>query len=44
MDEFQRIGFLEAGRTANTLAPAISIVDSNLFVSVSAFTEPIGSG
>ena len=43
MDEFHRIGFLGVGRTASTLAPAISIVDSNLFVSVSAFTEPIGS-
>ncbi len=51
MDKFQRIGLLGVGRTASTLAPAISVagyrvsvVASHLFVSVSAFTEPVGSG
>lgn len=51
MDKFRRIGFLGAGRTANALAPAIStagyrvsVVAGRLFVSVSAFTEPVGSG
>ena len=51
MDEFHGIGFLGADHTAYTLVPAISaaccrvsIVASHLFVSVSAFTEPVGSG
>ena len=51
MDEFRRIGFIGAGRTASAVALAssvagyrVSAVASQLFVSVSAITEPVGSG
>ena len=51
MDEFRRIGFIGAGRTASVVVLAtsvagycVSVVAGRLFVSVSAFTEPVGSG
>ncbi len=44
MDKFQRMGLLGVGRTASTVAQAISTVVSDLFVTVSAFTEPVDSG
>lgn len=51
MDKFRRTGFLGVGRTASAVAPATSVagyrvsaVVGRLFVSVSAITEPVGSG
>ncbi len=45
MDKFRRTGFLGVGRTATSVAGyRVSAVVGRLFVSVSAITEPVGSG